>query len=574
MNSEQFSFAGRFADPKKNLHLLRIVVWLVTIGVGFVQAWASRFFLSPDASNYLDIASAYLRGDWKNAVNAYWSPFFSWLLALSFGVFRPSPYWDSTILHLLNFAGLLVSLWAFEFFFCAFLRLRALSRGSESAEAPLPALAWWAFGYALFLSTSLLVLTVINTTPDVWVAVWTYLAMGLLLRIRMAGGNPYLFAALGFVLGCAYFTKAFYFPMSFVFLITAWLCAGNPRKTARYAFFGFAAFLLFAGPWVAVLSRAKDRFTFGDTGKMNFAMMIDQIPRPALWRGENATGTPKHPVRLLLSKPLVYEFATPISGTYPPGYDWSYWMDGVRPHFSLSGFVRVLRQSAGTFFQIWLLQIECSVALLAFFLAWHRPPSWIRVFFREWYLWAPPLIACLAYAIVHVEPRLVAPFVLLCWVVGFFSLLVAAEVPQSVALALALAVLSITGLRIAKSAVSDIVAILSKQQNVDWEVAEGLKALGLQSHNRVSVLSLPGDIHWARSAGLTIVSEIPLGEEAAFWATDAAGKERVFQVLAETGARMVVTKNPPPGATKEGWVPLSRTGYYAYRLPILDRQHP
>ena len=31
-----------------------------------------------DGVSYLDIGDAYFRGDWKAAVNAYWSPVYSW----------------------------------------------------------------------------------------------------------------------------------------------------------------------------------------------------------------------------------------------------------------------------------------------------------------------------------------------------------------------------------------------------------------------------------------------------------------------------------------------------------------
>jgi hypothetical protein len=104
------------AGSRRNLRLLRAFFWLATIVTGFLQAWSARFWLSPDGTNYLDIATAYLRGDWKNAVNAYWSPLFSWLLAFSLRVLHPTPYRESTLLHLLNFAALLVSLLSFEFF--------------------------------------------------------------------------------------------------------------------------------------------------------------------------------------------------------------------------------------------------------------------------------------------------------------------------------------------------------------------------------------------------------------------------------------------------------------------------
>jgi len=547
---------------------LRTLFWLITLSAGFLQVWAARFWISPDGNNYLDVASAYLRGDWTHAVNAYWSPLFSWLLALCLGLFRPSSRWESTLLHLLNFVALLLALRSFEFFFQAFLRAQKTLGWTGDAEEPLSDLGWWALGYGLFLSTSLYVLSVSATTPDMFVAVFTYLIAGLILRIWAQRGGWLLFAALGFTLGCAYLTKTFYFPMTFVFLPTAWLATENPRKTLKQAVLGFAVFALVAGPWIAVLSRAKNRVTFGDVGKLNFAMMIDQIPQPFFWQGENNTGTPKHPVRQLLSKPRLYEYAVPVGGTYPPAYDTSYWMEGVRPHFGLRGFLRVLRQSAGTYFQTWLLQLEFSVALLFFLILACQKSGWSVSLSQQSYLWIPPLVGCSAYAIVHVEFRLVAPFVLLLWVAAFSTLLgTSLQISRRVALALIFAVLAVTGLRVAKSMASDFAAILSRQVNVNWQVAEGLQVLGVNPGDKISGLSLTAEVHWARLAGVKIVSEIPLGDGNIFWMENPEGKRKVFQVFAATGAKVVVTKDPPLSAVNEGWVPLAGTGFYAYRLP-------
>src|SRR5713226_6377798 len=103
-------------DSPKKLRMLRAAFWAIAILAGFLQTWAARFWLSPDATNYLDIASTYLRADWHNALNSYWSPLFSWILAFALGIFRPVPYWESTLLHLVNFAGFLAALLTFEFF--------------------------------------------------------------------------------------------------------------------------------------------------------------------------------------------------------------------------------------------------------------------------------------------------------------------------------------------------------------------------------------------------------------------------------------------------------------------------
>src|SRR5690242_15526452 len=105
-----------FSAVKTGFRLLAFVL-------GFFQTWASRFYIEPDGVNYLDIAQAYLRHDWTNALNAYWSPLYSWLLALVQWAFHPSPYWESTFLHLLNFVMFLFALAGFEFFFNRFLSL-------------------------------------------------------------------------------------------------------------------------------------------------------------------------------------------------------------------------------------------------------------------------------------------------------------------------------------------------------------------------------------------------------------------------------------------------------------------
>src|SRR5260370_2406277 len=238
-------------------------------------------------------------------------------------------------------------------------------------------------------------------------------------------------------------------------------------------------------------------------------------------------------------------------------------MEGMRPYLSVHGLLTVLRQSAGTFFQICTIQLEYGVGLLTvLFLSW-RKAGWIFPVRQQAYLWLPPLIACSAYAIVHVEPRLVAPFVLLLWVAAFSSFLRhGPEVPTRVAFALVLAVVSVTGLRVAKGIESDIVAILSKPRNVDWEVSQGLRVLGVRPGERVSAIGATAEVYWARVGGVTIVSEVPLGEEGTFWAADEGTKREVFRLFASTGAKIEVEKKPPPDQEKEGLIPLRSTTFY------------
>jgi hypothetical protein len=555
-----------------SLKILRLMMWSTTALACFLHAWAERFWLSPDGINYLDIANAYLRGDWKSAVNSYWSPFFSWLLVLGKWAVKPSGYWESTFLHLINFVGILVALGAFEYFYSALLKTNKPSAEASGEQEGLSELGHWLLGYGIFLSTMLFVLYASSTTtPDVWICVFTFIAGGLLARIRANGGGWPYFAMLGLTLGCAYLTKSFYFPMSFIFLLAAWLATGAPRKTMRQAILALVVFAIVAGPWIAEISRAKERITFGDAGTMNFAMSINELPRPLHWQGENGTGTPRHAVRQILRQPRLYEYATPIQGTYPPSFDWSYWMEGVKPHFVLRGQLRVLRQALGTYLGLFFGQAEFGMGLAAlFFLVW--PSGKLAEAVRETsYLWVPGLIGCASYGMVHVEGRLTAAFVLLALVAAFHSLLrAAAGISPRVVLAIVMGMLCITGLRVVRFMEVDEVAILLHPRHVDWEVSEALRAAGVQPGDKVAGLLKFGIVQWAHLAGAKVVAEVPMGEDSFFWAANAETKARVFQAFANAGAKMAVTEDPPREAAKENWFPLGNTGFYGHTLPGAD----
>jgi 4-amino-4-deoxy-L-arabinose transferase-like glycosyltransferase len=554
-----------FPSERPKLQLVRLIFWLTVVVAGFLQAWAARFFISSDGNSYLDVATAYLKGDWQAAINAYWSPMFSWLLASCLWLLRINSYWESTLEHLVNWLGLITGALCFEFFFRAFLQTRENSSAPQK-DTDFSKVEWWMLGYGIFLSTSLVVVSLVLTTPDIWVCALTYLAAGLVLKIYLSRGGWSYFVALGLVLGCAYLTKSFYFPLSFVFLGVAWLATGNLRKNSRQAILALVVFMAVAGPFVLALSQVKHRFTFGDTGKLAYVMMVGEVAQPQFWQGENGSGVPAHPTRQILDVPKIYEFAAPVSGSYPPYYDLSYWMEGATPHFRLKGQLRVLRQSVGTLFLILMSQIEFFVALLVVVFLAREPGDLLLSLARDWFLWLPAALGCLAYTLVLLEPRYVAPFLPLLWLAAFSAVFKSLpEKSPRVAMAIILAILSVMGVKLAKAISSDVIALSSHEVNSNWEIAQGLHELGIAPGDKVAGLSRVAEAHWARLAGVTIVAEVPLGQENIFWTSGPELQSRVFEKLASTGARAVVTKEPPPGLTA-GWVQLHGTVYYAHLL--------
>src|SRR5438132_3866371 len=178
----------------------------MAIVLGAAQAWATRFTMNPDGISYLDIGDAYWRGDWHNAINAYWSPLYSWILGLFLKVLKPSPYWEYPVAHLVNFFIYVAALGCFEFFLRNFIRsrLRSVELARLEGNITLPEWAWWMLGYTLFISASLQLITLRLLTPDLCVAAFVYLGSGLMLKIRVGSASRWAFLLLGVVLGFAY----------------------------------------------------------------------------------------------------------------------------------------------------------------------------------------------------------------------------------------------------------------------------------------------------------------------------------------------------------------------------------
>ena len=142
--------------------------------------------MNPDGVSYLDIGDAYWRHDWHNAINAYWSPLYSWILGFFINVVKPTPYWEYPLVHLVNFLIYVGALACFEFFLTSFVSQQQerdqdlLARG----QMGIPVWAWYLLGYSLFIWTSLILMGLRVANPDLLVFAFTCLDFALLVRIH------------------------------------------------------------------------------------------------------------------------------------------------------------------------------------------------------------------------------------------------------------------------------------------------------------------------------------------------------------------------------------------------------
>jgi hypothetical protein len=544
----------------------RRLFWFFGVTLGLTEAVASRFSMNVDGISYLDLADAYWKGDWNSIVNGYWSPFYPWLLGATIHALHASMYWESSIVHALNFLIFLGTMAAFDFFLRALCgRLQATS-SSAAFLRPLPIWAMRAFGYSLFLYAGLIWISIGIVTPDQCVAAVMYLVASLLLQTQTGRQGWTWYAILGTLLGVGYLTKAALFPLGLISLGATLFLTPRERFAGRFVHTLLTAlmFAVVASPLVIALSRAKGRFTFGDSGKLAYAEMVDHLTRFGQWQGEGNLGAPKHPVRMLMADPSVYEFATPVGGTYPPWYDASYWLEGVKPRLDIGGQLRVLADSARTYWACAIGQVGFIVVCLVLFSLDRKSYSFWRDFAAIWPGWLAATAGLGMFSLVLVETRYVAGFLV---IVGMTCLggirLLPSVMTRRVMIGLALGTAAVTLFSAANFAKRNIYSSVFKPHHQQWEIAQALMRQGIRPGDTVATIidHREGD-YWARLAQVKIIEEIPFEKISKLASLDARSHAQLVQVLQKPGAKAIVTAPAPPAGTGFRWDRLGNTEYY------------
>ena len=232
------------------------------------------------------------------------------MLIPALAITQASPATEFAAVHIVNFIIFLIALFCFHYLLTAVIRIH-----------PNVALSNWAMAgaaYALFLWTTLEVITLELVTPDVCVAAVVYAATGVLLRVRKGHDQWAIFLALGLILGVGYLVKAALLVLAPLLAILCAAAIGTVRQAIPKVMLVAIGFLMIAAPWVYALSTAKGRFTLGDAGTLAYGYMVQEVPMLHWHGGPAGSGVPVHPDRQIYHHPDTFEFATPISGTYPP----------------------------------------------------------------------------------------------------------------------------------------------------------------------------------------------------------------------------------------------------------------
>jgi hypothetical protein len=555
-------------DLREKTLKYRRLCWSAAIITALAQALAYRHQLTPDGMSYLDIARSWSQGNWHALVNGYWSPLYPFLLGVVFRIVKPSPGFEVTLAHLVNFGIFVLSFAAFEFLLKMLIRVRQKEGPSTDGREPIPEWALWALGDSLCAWSALLFVQLGGVYPDLCVVALIYLAAGLLLRIRADQGGWIAYACLGTVLGMAYLAKAAMFPLAFAFLGCGLFAVRSLRKTVPLTTIAIVFFMIVGSPFVLSLSRSKARFTYGDVGKIAYAEFVDGAARYIHWQGgPSGTGTPIHPTRIVFDHPAIFEFAAPIEGSYPPWYDPSYWYDGIVAKIQLGNQLRAVRYTIEEYVGIVAYMGGLFVGFLGMALLARQYGSVWKDVLHEWVLWAPALAALGIYGLVYVESRHVAGFFVLVWLSLFAGLRVPrTEVAQLQVKYLTIATVLMLSVGIAWLAGRSAYRAVHPEPFVNLLVAEGLHNEGIQPGDRVASIGDSLNGYWAHLAGARIIAEIPLAEIADFSEADTDRQIGVMSVFSRAGAKAVVIDRTPPANAPAGWRQIDGTNYFVYDL--------
>ena len=526
--------------PSGELPLIYALVSLSLV-IGALSAWLSRSAMNPDGISYLDLSDRLMAGDFRGVVNGYWGPMYPALLAVIRFIMHPAAQFEFRAVHAANFISFVFGLITFSLF------LRELLARAPSEPWRRKALILW--GYGLFLWSSIAQVTVAIVTPDLLLSAFVWLLAFLVLK---ASEDRSLFSvALGAVCAIAFLTKSVMFPIAIPILL-----AGLPRRhIVRAALLSLLAFACVAGPWIGALSNQKGRLTFGDTGKLAYALFVDNVAYYTHWHGAPAgSGTPIHPTRQIFERPAVFEFNGPIQATYPPWFDPSYWNEGMRTHFDLRGHIRSSIETVKTYYVLFAKTQWgfVGLAILLVLTGWRRnlPPDALRI-------GIPAVLALCLYGVLHVEGRYVGPFMVLL----FLAMLLSVDVDWRV-------LRGVTAVVVISLVVATTVEVMKQYPArsalpPEWPIAAGLHANGLRDGDGVASVGTIIGSAWPRLARVHVVAEVPMMAVNDFWNAPPDTQQRLFDALRRAGARVLVGTVPDTCQAGAGWtkIPGTNTSY-------------
>ncbi len=218
-----------------------------------------KYIITYDGIFYIGIAHEYALSDFSNAINGYWSPLFSWLLApfLLFGSDNTFFLYSAKIFSLIIGFFTLIGV---KFLFSKFIISKKIINTVLFAMVPI--ILYFAF-YVL--------------TPDLLLVCILLFYLGLIFDPKYSFRSRNGFVC-GFLGALAYFSKTY----AFIFFICHFILfnlffyfkavdSNKRSKVKKNLILGLTVFLALSGIWAGLISDKYDEITIGTSGTINLA---------------------------------------------------------------------------------------------------------------------------------------------------------------------------------------------------------------------------------------------------------------------------------------------------------------
>lgn len=572
-NQQEDTF--RTLEEDQRYKLTRLICWIVCLLFALLEAWSQRQFINEDGVSYLDMSDALIRHNWHLLINPIWSPLYPFLIGVVTWLTRPSAEWEVPTVHILNLAIFVAALAAFEFFLRRAISVLRPEDSLQQADstASLPVWIWQLLGYSLFAwSTVGMIWAPRMITPDLCVAIFVYLDAGFLLSLRTSPKRLRTCLLLGLSLGLGYLAKAILFPTAFVFITIVFLMIRKWRQAVRPLALTFLLFSVIAAPLLVLMSERVGRPSYSEAGNLNYVWHVDHFD-PYIASVSGPPSYLKHPMTILHRNPNVFGFREPTAYTYPPRQDMEYWSAGVsakidpRKQLKAIGVNLTALFADGHIMPMWGLAGAGLIVLLFS----RNAPQRFRNILGSWPLLIPGIAVPSLYLLVNVEPRYVAPFLVLLLVGLFPGILlydswVAANRNTVVAVTVAVFVFAVAALLVAYH-LAGFPRLEDKQLNLFVHVGTALNKDGVEPGEDIAIIGDSSDgCRWSRLARVRIVAQVLREDIADFWRLDTDKQTEVYEAFARAGAKAVVAKNSPQAGRLSDWQRLGDSDYYVHFL--------
>ena len=240
-------------DPRSRTERLALLAAYAVAGLCLLPGFTDQ--INPDGVSYLASARKYLAGDFAAAATAFWSPLYTWLLAVPLGLGVPALL-SAKLVDLLSGAAALLGTWRL----LSALRVdRALRMGAAATAIPV------LLGFGLSVAT-----------PDLLAC-----AIVLHLLADLAGEEwwtlPHAGPRAGLLMAAAYLAKAYALGFvavhfALVLALDLWRTPAERSRIARRAAVALAALLLVVGGWACLLGLKYGRPLVSAAGTLSWGL--------------------------------------------------------------------------------------------------------------------------------------------------------------------------------------------------------------------------------------------------------------------------------------------------------------